>query len=429
MALLRPFRGVSYDQSKAGPLVSLLSPPQDAISAERFAALQAGSPFHFGHLDLCHHHVGMRVSAEQFVHAGHRYRSWLQQGILRRDETPAYYLLEETFLKAGAPCQRLSVIGAVQVQPYAARVILPHERTLDGAKQDRLQLLRALRAQLSPILLLVDDQRATLLGWRQRVVGPPLFTVEAVGGVSTTLYRVDDPELMHDITARWSLADMVIADGHHRYETALAYLDEAGSSGHGHYVMASMMAAGDSDMVLDPFHRLLDHLSLEEVDAWQRYHAAHAQCRPVTSDDPETWRSVLEDASAARPAYLLLLQRGTGLEVLLVEWPAPSPSDASPLAVQVLHETVLPALTGLDVAAQASLPASAFASDALELAARLRVAQSGVGVLLPSLRYMDVLRVCRQGLPLPQKSTRFHPKPPGGLIVMDVDAASEAGTS
>src|SRR2546423_4204238 len=211
MAKVRPFRALRYDEAKAGPLEELIAPPYDVISDAERKVYLARSPYNVVHLTL-------PDSEEQ---AGSDFRAWQDQGVLRREEEPSFWWLAQDYVGPdGVARTREGLVVSLRVEPYDNRVILPHERTHAGPKEGRLRLLRAVRAQLEPIFLLFPGTLAA------GHAGEP--DIEATeGGVTSRLWRLRDESLVD----RLADAQLLIADGHHRYETALAFHEEDGSEG------------------------------------------------------------------------------------------------------------------------------------------------------------------------------------------------------
>ncbi len=204
MADVRPFRAVRY----ARPSEALTAPPYDVIADDELAALRARDPHNVAHLTL-------EPDAES---AAERLRTWLADGVLVRDETPAVWWLEQDFVGPdGIPRSRSGIVGSLRAEPYSTGAVLPHERTHRGPIEGRLALLRATRTQLEPIFLLYDGAPP--------IDGPPARPpdLELDG---SRLWRLDgDP----GVSAFFADTELLIADGHHRYETAVAFADEDGA--------------------------------------------------------------------------------------------------------------------------------------------------------------------------------------------------------
>jgi uncharacterized protein (DUF1015 family) len=233
MAVVKPFRALRY----AEPTGSVVAPPYDVISGEQRLGYLSRDPRNVVHLTL----------PDSEDEAARTLADWRGGGVLVEDETPALWALEQEFTGPdGVRRSRAGVVASLEVEPYEAGVVLPHERTHAGPKEGRLRLLRATRTQLEPIFLLHEGPPPL------RGDGPPTLEAEE-GGVTTRLWRVDDPEEVERVLSSLRHAQLLIADGHHRYETALAFRDEDGADS----MMVVLVGQDQDGVVIFPTHRLV----------------------------------------------------------------------------------------------------------------------------------------------------------------------------
>jgi uncharacterized protein (DUF1015 family) len=238
MATIRPFRALRYDEAVAGPLTELVAPPYDVISPEQRAAYLARSPHNVVHLTL-------PDSEEQ---AAHDLAAWRAAGVLAEEPEPAYWWLAQDYVGPdGVARRREGFVAALRLEPYANRVVLPHERTHAGPKEGRLRLLRATRTELEPIFLLWDGT-IELDG-----LGGPDLAVEE-GGVAARLWRLD-AEFGGALTEELREAQLLIADGHHRYETALAFHEEDGTHASA-WLLVVIVPTDQEGLTIFPTHRV-----------------------------------------------------------------------------------------------------------------------------------------------------------------------------
>ncbi len=234
MAVVKPFRALRYDEATAGPLDRLIAPPYDVISPDERNRYLARSPWNVVHLTL----------PDTEDQAGRHLAEWRRNGVLVREEEPASWILSQEYVGPdGVRRTRNGLVASLRAEPYENRVVLPHERTHPGPKEGRLRLLRAVRAQLEPIFLLHDGPPVEL---PER---PPEVEVEGARLWRTT----DDPAP--------ELADrrLLIADGHHRYETALAFHEEDGSP-ESAFLLAVLVPTQQEGLTIFPTHRIVDRL-------------------------------------------------------------------------------------------------------------------------------------------------------------------------
>jgi len=370
VAEIKPFRAVRYDESRAGPLDTLVAPPYDVISPEERLDYLARSDYNVVRLTL-------PDSEEQ---AGRDFQSWRDEGMLRAEENAALWALEQDYVGPdGVERTRRGLVAALRAEPYGCRVVLPHERTHAGPKEGRLRLLRAVRAQLEPIFLLYEGQVPI-----EFPDGDAEIEAEGAGAVSR-LWRISDPAA-HALATSW-FADrtLLIADGHHRYETTLAFAAESGLPSTSH-MLAVLVSTQDEGLEIFPTHRVVEQLT--DVDG--------AGAEQVPGGPAEGLRA-LEAADAERPAAILY-RRGETL-LLTGDEPEPDARFVERLGLQGLSYTP-------------------YADDAV---ARVDAGQAEAALLLRPPRVEQVAAVAARGETMPQKSTYFFPKLLSGLLFLPFD--------
>ena len=346
MAQVRPFRAVRYDERRAGPLASLVAPPYDVLDAEARARYLAASPHNVVHLTL----------ADGEAEAARLWSAWLGDGTLVRDEDPAcWWLAQEYTGPDGVTRTREGLVCSLRAEPYEAGVVLPHERTHAGPKEGRLRLLRALRAHVEPIFLLYD-------GRLDRPDGESVVEVE-LEGVRSRLWRLggDPPGVLAD-------AQLLIADGHHRYETTLAYHAEEGTE-ESAWLLAAVVPTEQEGLTIFPTHRIAT--GLEPVAAE----------RPFGGELPR-------DRSAA------VIYRTSGTTVVLGDPGEPDTALVDRLGLEGVTYTPY--------------------EDEAKAAVDSGAAEAAVLVRPPSVEL--VRELAERGETMPQKSTYFYPKLPSGLL-------------
>src|SRR3954467_4208389 len=248
MADVRPLQALHYDLSRTGGLQPVAAPPYDVIDAAQRAELLRRSPHNVVEVDL------PQDGGDPYAHAAEVLRSWSADGIVVRDHEPALWALRQAYTGPdGRPRTRHGIFARVRVEDYGAGRIRPHERTHPGPKEDRLRLTRATRANLSPIFSLYDDPAGAAWG----AVAPhtdqaPWGEVTEDDGTVHRLWRVSDPQALHDVQAALRGVELLIADGHHRYETARVFHEEGGA---GHVLMC-LVALQDPGLTVFPTPRL-----------------------------------------------------------------------------------------------------------------------------------------------------------------------------
>jgi uncharacterized protein (DUF1015 family) len=351
VAVVKPFRALRYDERLAGPLDALIAPPYDVISPEERARYAARSPYNVVFLTLPEDETG----------AARALTEWEREGVLARDEQSSLWWLAQDYSGPdGVARRRDGLVAALRVEPYETGVIRPHERTHAGPKEGRLRLLRALRTHVEPIFLLYEG---SLAGPQ----GDPVIDVE-LDGVRSRLWRLDavtDQRSVTDLTD----ASLLIADGHHRYETALAFHQEDGT----------------------------------EESAWM----------PVVIVPTE------QEGLTIFPTHRIAL-RTTGLPEL-----QPAPSNGKPFA-EVYTRGGSGFLVGEEGELDAELvaryaPEVRYTPSADEARAAVDAGEAEAAFLLRPPTVEQVATVAAAGRTMPQKSTYFYPKLTSGLLFMPLD--------
>jgi len=351
VADVAPFRAVRYQS----PSPAQTAPPYDVIGPEERAGYLAADPHNVVHLTL-------NDSEDE---AGRLFRAWLESGVLVRDEAPAAWAVRQEYVGPdGVARRREGIVASLRVEPYESRVVLPHERTHAGPKEGRLRLLRAARAQLEPIFLLYDG-------------GPPLAPPGrapdlAAGG--TSLWRADGAAL----PAFFADRQLLIADGHHRYETALAYAAEQGTPESAR-MMVVLVSTADPGL---------------EIFATHRVFAGRPDLAPAGEPQPGVAEALA--ALAAEPYDRAVAVAYSAGRATLVR------GAAGELDVELVdgcgHDGI------------------SYTPDAAEAVARVDAGEADVAFLLRATRIEDVFERARRGEVMPQKTTYFFPKLTSGLL-------------
>jgi uncharacterized protein (DUF1015 family) len=357
VAEVKPFRAVRYGE-RAGSLETLVAPPYDVVSPAQREELAARSPHNVVHLTL----------PEDEAEAGRTWRAWREDGTLADEAEPGFWWLSQDYVGPdGVARTREGLVAALKAEPYENRVVLPHERTHRGPKEARLRLLRETRAQLEPLFFLYEGKPPA-----RRPEQEPDLEVQGV-----RLWRLPPNGAAEHFADR----QLLIADGHHRYETALAYHEEAGTP-ESAYVLAVLVSLDDPGLMIFPTHRLFRHEPPGRLPA-----------EPLL--EPSAARDALEQAPPDRAAAVVY--RGSGAELAV---------DGSELDVQLVdrlgHEGI------------------SYTPDWQEAVRAVDEGEAEVAVLMRPTRIEDVFAVAQRGETMPQKSTYFYPKLVSGLLFLDL---------
>ena len=394
-----------------------MAPPYDVIGPEQRAELEASSPYNVVRIDL-------PVGDDPYEIAAQQLQDWRAQGVIVRDEQPAVWVLEQDYTGPdGTSRRRRGFLARVRVDDYGPGRIRPHERTHPGPREDRLRLTRATKANLSPIFSLFDDPAGTATAALERATTPQPWGQATDGdGTVTRMWRVADPGAIAAITGAAASAELLIADGHHRYETARVYAEEIGGEGPQRYVLMCLVALEDPGLTVFPTHRLLRGLRPDQHET-----LAEAIRRDFTIEK-------LEDTAELTPAYgqpvrfgyidahfrqpfMLTLKDPATADAALAEHAEPYRR----LDTAVLEALVLKGALGMndeDIDDMTGLDYARDFEHALEL---VQTGARDAAFFVAPTPIDEVRAVAAAGESMPPKSTYFFPKVPTGLLFNPLD--------
>ncbi len=394
VADVRAFRALRYAEA-AGPLGELIAPPYDVISGDERRRLLAASPYNAVRLILPE--VGYDEVAGLIA-------SWREQGALAVSDEPCLIAWTQSFtLDDGVPRERRTILAAVGIEPYQARVVRPHERTHAGPKEDRLRLTRAVRTNLSPVFGLYPDPEGA--AWSAIAPSaPPDAEVTDRERTTHRFWRVTDPAVIAAVGDAMRDRWILIADGHHRYETALAYRDERrvaddAVEGEAPYdrVLMGLTALDDPGLVVLPTHRLLTR--------WPEGAGEGFAARELP--DLPALLSALAEAPEDVPALGLLVP---GRTALLTGAVLPGQSAGERLDVAAIERDILIPHLGADQAALAHDEVLSYTKDAAQAQRLVDSGEVAAALILRGIPKSSIAEVAEAGETMPQKSTYFFPK-------------------
>ncbi len=409
-----PFKGLRYNVDKVGNITDVIAPPYDVIKSDERIALEAKHPSNIVRLILSQPQSDDTETENQYTRAATLLKQWMTDQTLIRDSSPNYYIYDQSFhAPDGKHYTRRALIGLGKLEPFENRVILPHEKTHAGPKIDRLNLMRACHANLSPIFLIYQDPDGDIeYIMEQHTDGiPPEVDCKEAFGSTHQLWRIDKPESNRKIRNLFATKQLLIADGHHRYETALTFRDEIENShdqdtlsGYG-YMMMNLVRMESSGLAVLAIHRLLSGLTSHQINQ-------------ATANLTEIFE-VLETASLTDLMSKLNTFKGkkpaVGMytpdnkyRLLVPRSPVPGELD-----VTLVQETIINKMFRIETLAD-HISYSAYDSDAV---AHVKNGRDRVALLMNPTPVEQVLNVAMEGSVMPQKSTYFYPKMATGLVL------------
>jgi uncharacterized protein (DUF1015 family) len=412
MPEVRPLRALHYNLGAVGSLEAVIAPPYDVIDSKMRRELLARSPFNVVEIDLPEAPGG----GDPYEHAAETLEAWTLEGILTADREPAIWALTQEYTAPdGATRTRHGLLARVRITEYGPGLIRPHERTQPGPKEDRLRLTEATRHNLSPIFSLHPGD-----AWQQ--VAPaldadPWGEATDADGTTNRVWRILDRAVHEGVASALADAELLIADGHHRYETARAYADAIGGDGPHRYVLMCLVALEDPGLTVFPTHRVLTGLDSSQREAlragledlFQTEEVSRERIDPAGADG----LGVFGYFDAEREAGVRLrLRDREALDRALAD----RPDSYRELDVVVLETLVLRGILGMreeDIAAKRGIGYET-STDAVRAA--IESNQADCAFLLRPTPVEQVRAAAAAGETMPPKSTYFFPKVPTGIV-------------
>jgi len=423
MAQVRPFRGLRYTP-EAGPISDLVAPPYDVISPSEREELAAKNPNNVVHLTLPEQKSDDRSKFVKYMRSASTLADWQRSGMMRTETEPAFYRYTQTFTIPGSnePIVRKSLIALIKVEPYEKGVVLPHEQTFPKHKEDRLRILEATRAHLECIYGLFDDDGGSVFRQIEAASADAGVDVTTDDGVRHILEPITDPSVTKPLAQALEDKKVWIADGHHRYETAVTFREMQGEKDGlvaEDFMMMALSSMSDPGLVLLPTHRIVQKMPMVPQaleNALQRYFNTRwvpngnllEELNQCNASDTRAFGIALPDgrgilATLDQPADALDWIDGDGSTRLKL------------LDVTILHRVIFEkvlGLTGLDFFSYTRDPQEAL--DAVKNGA-------GASFLMNPPTVEDMRHIALGGEKMPQKSTYYYPKILSGLVLWSLN--------
>ncbi len=413
MAEIQPLRALHYELAVVGSLADVTAPPYDVIDARQREELIARSPYNVVAIDL------PQGGQDPYSTAEDLFQTWQLQGAVVRDRAPAIWAHEQDYTGPdGRRRTRRGFFCRVRVQEYGPGRIRPHERTHPGPREDRLRLTRATRANLSPIFALYSDPQASAWGaLAPATQAGPWGEVTDEDDTTHRLWRVTDPDAIAAVQQATGDAELLIADGHHRYETARVYAEEIGGEGEHNYVLMCLVALQDPGLTVFPTHRLVRGLDSARQEALAQALQRDFQVEevPIEQIAPPAGSGPLQlgyiDSHSQRALRLTLRDQAIADAAL------PGHSDAyRRLDTGVLESLLLRGALGVTEDQISHMEDFGYARDTEEALALVRSGKFDVAFLMRPTPVEQVRAVAEAGESMPPKSTYFFPKLLTGLL-------------
>jgi uncharacterized protein (DUF1015 family) len=428
---IRPFRGTYYNPLVVDDLSKIAAPPYDIIDERRKQQLLSRSPYNIVRMEL-----PQSESVREFWNkSATLFRAWKKGEILVVDSDPALYVYRQTFdLPGSGKTSRTGILSALKCKEFSSGEVLPHEKTFPVIRAERLNLLRACQANFSQVFMSFRDPDEEVLPFIEEATAGPVFMGYAdEEGVSHELWRVVDTAALEGIVGLMGDRNLIIADGHHRYETALFYANEdptiAGIDHPRSYVSAALFRSEDPGLVALPVHRMLRHMPLPIDEAYKRI--GHYFDVQIIQQDIQARQGMFQERldRTRQPSMVMITAQGAAMLTLrkgvkptrVIEGPG---SDRwKSLDISILHSMVLSEGLGLDVeriAEEGDLYFTPWESTALNAVVE---GEAKAAFLVKPTQIDKIWEIAEGGERMPHKSTYFYPKLSSGMIIYDHQTA------
>jgi uncharacterized protein (DUF1015 family) len=432
MANVQPLQGIRYNRRKVGDLSRIVTPPYDVISPEAQANYYVQSSYNVIRLELGQEYADDTSLNNRYTRAATTFAEWRLDDVLQQETLPSYYLYQQRFTYDHQRYTRTSLLARVWLEPWSKRVVLPHEHTLAKAKNDRLQLLRASTTNLSPVMCLYDDPQGRIRRLLGTYAAQAEIQITDEGNEEHILHPIADEQVVSSIVDFFLERQLYIADGHHRYETALQYRDEIREQRHElldtdavNFVLMALVDLDDPGMLVLPTHRLLFNLNPEALrgltsENLGRYFTV--QTLGDTRSSEALLAQLAVGADESRPSLVLSIV-GQNWLLSINEQGRQRMQESghsaawNNLDVAVAHTLIIEDMLGLNAQDMAAGTNIRYMRDAEPTLQAVQTGEAQAAILLNATRVRQMCDVADADDRMPQKSTYFYPKLITGLVM------------
>jgi len=426
MVDIAPFRGLLFNQDKTGPVDQVTAPPYDVISPEQQDALYKKNPYNVVRLILEKQYPGDDEKKNRYTRSSVTFKKWIEDEVLVEDEKPGFYVYSQEYDYEGESVCRVGFFARVRAEDFSAGNICPHEFTLAKAKQDRMNLLKACRANFSPIFGLFSDPSGEIdASLNQTMKGEPFAVIEE-NGVLNKAWRLDDDETLAFIMGQFHDKKIFIADGHHRYETALNYYKEnkkaVVDSAH---VMMFLTNLDAQSLAVYPIHRLIKSPTFFDETVFMNQVKKYFAVAPLDKGvEKNEIRKALDSVSEDEIVFCVYFGQGRGYFVKVKEKANILPllevgesEELKVLDVAQLHTVVLKNILNIDTKQSSDQKYVTYKVDMVEALGRVDSGEFNLAFFMNATPVSEVRKLAEKGIRLPQKATFFYPKLLSGLVI------------
>ena len=437
MAEVIPFKGVLYNPEKIINLADVATPPYDVISKDEQLNFHKKHPHNIIRLILGNETENDNEKNNRYTRAAGFFNGWISEEILIRDRIPAFYITSLEFMVDGISIKRSGLIALVRLEPFEKKVVLPHEKTYSKIKSERLQLMKACHANFGPVFSLYSGKSDTLNVLENEIYSQsPDSDFTDDKGHRHLLWKITDPDITKSISASFTDKILYIADGHHRYETALNYREwrsrnnpEFSSDYPANYIMMYLCSMKDPGLIILPAHRLLTCVNDSNLSDFIQKASEYFDITTVEPDknEPEKARSLFISSLRSEKEinkfgvllknsnnfYILSLKAG----VMEKKYKKELPESLMNLDVTILTKLILMEILGIDQADFDNEKLIAYSSSDKEAMENISSGRYDIAFILNPTKIEQVRKIAGEGLIMPRKSTYFYPKVITGQVL------------
>ena len=436
MAEIRPFRGVRYNQNKIKDLAKVLCPPYDIISPGLQDELYHTNEFNFVRIEYNRELPQDSPQDNRYTRALANLTGWLEKGILETEAAPALYLHLHHFTCQGQSYQRQNILAGVKLEEWDTRIVRPHENIIPKAKSDRLSMLYTCQANTSPVLAMYEDlQKVIKVTLEEQEKKTPVIDFIDTWGERHQVWAVTQPEVVKVIQGEIAKQPLYIADGHHRYDSALTYKRERAAQTAGYtgnedfnFVMTSLIDFADPGLVILPTHRLVRGVSKTIMAGLPSQLAAFFEIEKISLNDPIAWQKVDARLTGMTPEMQKVSLAVYGLDgdkILILTLRDQKTADQlmpafhgevyRKLDVSLVDHVILENLLALNKDKEEII--LAYNHDRKDCISRVKDGEYQMIFILNPVEPQVIRAIADAGDRMPRKSTYFFPKSPAGLVV------------
>lgn len=426
MAEISPFQGLRYNQDKIKSLATVICPPYDVISPQEQKSYYEVSDYNIIRLE---HGLELPEDTEKnnkYTRTRSTFGHWLKDSILQVDSAHNLYIYEQGFSYLGTKKRRLGLIACVKLEPWERRVIFPHENTLQKVKSDRLELMKACNANISPILGLYDDPGGKLTKLTEAKALPSKLLINITAGSEThKVWKANEPEFVQRFSHFITPKHIYIADGHHRYETALAYRDERRKNTPSYtgyeafnFIMMTLVPFSDSGLVMLPIHRLVKGIKHKNRDDLHNHLSNYFEVKSSPLNKAELIENKVTGIRVLglEPDKVLTLRLLPFVSVDEI-MPQERSSVYKKLDVSIVEHLIIEKILGF----QSASDHVTYTPDTEQAIKLVEDGEYQLALILSPMPVTTIKTLADANDRMPRKSTYFYPKLPTGLVINRLD--------